>query len=331
MHTKFFSWMSFLTLVAFLALGAVVQAQAPAAGAAPIEAVRGKIQAKRVVKEVYYTKNGDVTGARFKLENDTTFEEGVTVHTGKESSVVLQFSNGTSLNLAYESELNVEKFMIDPFPDSFDLANATQEPSSSTTNLELTKGELVGNVKKLNQGVNGAKKSTFNVRTPVGAAGIRGTTFRIVYRPSGDGRTYNFTMTTVEGNVVVTLATGSGVTAPQGVSVTDNKEIVINNVEVNTVTQQVVATTSTGQTVAVTAPPPAVDAPVAVVQQVQAVAQQLAQAAINVVITSPPVTTPVTPTTPTPPVPEPKKDPAPTPTQPTSPGPTTNEPRITGP
>ena len=61
MHTKSFSWLSFLGLVAFFALGAVAQAQAPAAGAAPIEAVPGNIQAKRVLKDVYYTKNGDPT------------------------------------------------------------------------------------------------------------------------------------------------------------------------------------------------------------------------------------------------------------------------------
>ena len=54
-----------------------------------------------------------------------------------------------------------------------------QEPGTSVTKLNLTRGELVGRVVHLNVD----KGSEFTVRTPVGAAGIRGTIFRIIFRP----------------------------------------------------------------------------------------------------------------------------------------------------
>ena len=74
-----------------------------------------------------------------------------------------------------------------------------QEPGTSTTKLNLSKGELVGKVVHLNVD----KGSEFTVQTPVGAAGIRGTTFRIIFRPGPDGKAF-FSVTTADGRVVFT-------------------------------------------------------------------------------------------------------------------------------
>lgn len=289
MHSKFLRWLSFVGLVAFVALDAAAQAPAPAAPAAPATAgsqmAPGRIKATRVVGTV--TVEDKVSKATRALTNNDEIAQGVIVHTAENSSVVLIFSSGASINLAHTSDLDIETFLQDPFANNYEPAKETDEPSHSETSIKLTRGELVGNVKKLrNAGQPGG--STFKIGTPVGAAGIRGTTFRIVYRPTGNGQAFNFTLTTVEGNVEVTLATGT-ITAPP-VSVTQNTEVVINNVTVDTATNTISVTTATGTTVPVSAPPPATTATVADVQIVQAAAQQIAQAVATAVFTPPPPT-----------------------------------------
>jgi hypothetical protein len=329
MHTKLSSWLSLIALLALFTWEAAAQTPAaPTAGAATAAAttqVPGEIKIARKVGKV--TAYNTVTEDTMDLENGTVITQGNIVRTDVDSSVVLIFASGASINLAFSSELNIETFTQESFPANYEPAKEEFEPSVSTTNINLTRGELVGNVKKLQRG-GAAGGSKFTVGTPVGAAGIRGTTFKITYRPTGDGR-FTFSLTTVEGNVQ--LAVGS-VNAPP-TAVMTNQEIVLNNVEVNAATNQVTATTSTGQTVAITAPPPVVDAPVGTVAQVTAVAAQLAQAVINVVFvtpTPPPVTpTPAPTPTPTPP-PEEKKDPPPPPPPPAPPT-VTPQPQITNP
>lgn len=326
MLTKLSSWLSLFALLALFTFEAAAQAPAGAPTAPGTTQLPGSIKATRVVGKVTY--ENIATKAVNDLTNGMEITQGNIVRTDVNSSVVLMFSNGASINLAFSSELNIETFTQDPFAGNFEPAKSEDEPSVSTTNIQLTKGELVGNVKKLKRG--GPVESKFTVGTPVGAAGIRGTTFKITYRPSTDGRTFTFTMTTIEGRVEVTIGSGTVNALPASV-VTNNQEIVLNNVEVNTTTNVVTATTSTGQTVAVTAPPPAVDAPVSTVAQVTAVATQLAQAVVNVVFVTPtppaPIPTP-TPTPTPPPAPEEKKDTPPPPAPPVvAPQPQTTNPR----
>jgi hypothetical protein len=310
MHNKLSSWLSLFAFLALVISHAAAQGPAPAAAAATAAAATtqlpGTIRVSRVVGKV--TAEDIATKVVKDLANDVVIGQGSIVRTEANSSVVLLFSNGASINLAAISELNILTFTQDPFAGTFEPSKETDEPSISTTNIMLTRGELVGNVKKLKKG--GPVESKFTVGTPVGAAGIRGTTFRIVYRPSGDGRTYNFTMTTLEGNVEVSI-TGT-VNAPP-VSVTDNKEVVLNNVEVNATTNQVTATTATGQTVSVAAAPASTDAPPTTLAQVNVVAQQLAQEILNKVFTTPTTnnTTNNNTNNTTPPPDETKKDPPP--------------------
>jgi len=342
MQTKLSSWLSLIALLALFTFEAAAQGLAPAAPGTPTAAASGQlpatIRATRVMGKVTYE---DIATKIVKdLTNDAVIYQGSIVRTQANSSVVLLFANGASINLAFSSELNIETFTQDPFAGTYEPSKETEEPSVSTTNIKLTQGELVGNVKKLKRG--GAGESKFTVGTPVGAAGIRGTTFKIVYRPSGDGRTFNFTLTTIEGNVEIQIGSGT-VNAPP-VSVTDNKEVVISNVEVNATTNQITATTSTGQTATVTAAAPAVvDAPVTTISQVTAVAAQLVQAVANVVFASPTPAPAVTATPPPAPTPTPTPTPEPTPAAPpaspgttpvappASPGTTTPPPRITTP
>lgn len=222
--------------------------------------------------------SGDVTavgpdGQTITLTKGSEITQGYVVNTGDNSSVILAFSNGATINLAQDSSLSIDEFLQDPFSDEVSLAELTAEPTTSTTKLSLSRGELVGNVKKLNSDAG----SSFEVQTPVGAAGIRGTTFRIVFRPDGSGRAF-FSLTTVEGNVVLSSGT---MDLPAGISVTDNNEVeVLIDVEVDPTTGELTVTRAPETPVTVTETSPTTQA------EVTAVAQEVSAAAATVVFTT---------------------------------------------
>lgn len=190
------AWLRFALFVACFAF-------AGTAGLAQTQA--GAIKAVRV--------SGDVTrldsaGAASPVTEGQALIESDTIVTGPNAGVVLVFMNGSSVKLAANSRLAIEEFKMDPLGQDIAVAAMKEEPSVSRTRLNLAYGDLVGNVKKLKSA------STFDVKTPVGAAGIRGTTFRIVLRFESDGRVA-FTLSTAEGRVVFAGSVpGSAATAP---------------------------------------------------------------------------------------------------------------------
>ncbi len=294
MNKKYLTWLWLLGVAAFLCLDASAQtAQAP-----------GQIRVAKVSGTATAVKDGNT----ITLQNGTELTQGYVVNTGKNSSVVLVFSNGATLNLAQDTSLSIDEFTQDPFAEEQSVSKLTSEPSTSKTKLNLSRGELVGNVKKLNYDAG----SSFSIQTPVGAAGIRGTTFRIIFRPDGTGKAF-FSLTTVEGNVV--LAAGT-VNLPTETSVPDNKEVeVIIDVNVDAVTGEV--------TVAVGSAPPVVvaDATPTSVAAVAAVAQQIATAVAAVTFTTPTTTPPPT----TPPAETPPPETPPPPVTPPTPRVTTGD------
>ena len=294
MNKKYLTWLWLLGVAAFLCLDASAQtAQAP-----------GQIRVAKVNGTATAVKDGNT----ITLQNGTELTQGYGVNTGKNSSVVLVFSNGATLNLAQDTSLSIDEFTQDPFAEEQSVSKLTSEPSTSKTKLNLSRGELVGNVKKLNYDAG----SSFSIQTPVGAAGIRGTTFRIIFRPDGTGKAF-FSLTTVEGNVV--LAAGT-VNLPTETSVPDNKEVeVIIDVNVDAVTGEV--------TVAVGSAPPVVvaDATPTSVAAVAAVAQQIATAVAAVTFTTPTTTPPPT----TPPAETPPPETPPPPVTPPTPRVTTGD------
>lgn len=208
---KLFSLRTLLGAVVatFLTLSAVAQSS------------NGQIKAARVEGEVTRI---DAAGATTPVSNGDIFTTSDTIQTGEKGSVVLVFQNGSTVRIASATKLRVDKFLMDPLADPAGLAAATEEPSPSQTELNLEFGEIVGNVKKLKG------TSNYTIKTPVGAAGIRGTTFRIVFRPTGDGRAFNFQVTTAEG-LVVFEGTSAGSGAP--VEVAADQEIVVTVVVEN--------------------------------------------------------------------------------------------------
>lgn len=245
MQLRLLSWLFLAAIFSAFAL----RAQAPAtAGYAP-----GTVIVAKVTGKVMMTAGA---AAPAELRVDMAIPQNAKIVTPLDGSVVLVFSNGTTTQLGPDTEFVLEEFLQRPFPSTIKVSELVDEPSTSKTKLLLNKGEIVGNVKKLKH----TQGSSFTVQTPVGAAGIRGTTFKIVFRPQTTGQAFGaqgtqnfrFELSTLEGDVGFQQAGGGGAAPgggvqPQqgnvnvdGVSVPTGQEIVV------TVT---VTTTAQGQTV----------------------------------------------------------------------------------
>lgn len=200
-----------LLFVALLGVfSGLVQADAqPASPAAITGRVKGRILVARVQGQVNAVSKVD--GQSHVLKDGDPVAEQTQIVTADGANVILVFSNGATVSVGANSKLDIEQFDQDPFATDIKLAELTREPGTSTTRLNLTKGELVGKVVHLNV-ENG---SEFTVQTPVGAAGIRGTTFRVVFRPDRNGKAF-FAVTTSDGVVVFRGHTSGPVSIPAG-------------------------------------------------------------------------------------------------------------------
>lgn len=174
----------------------------------------------------------DSTGASSVVTDGASLTETDTLVTGDNSGVVLVFANGSSVKLGANSRLLVEQFKMDPLAESISVAEIKKEPSVSQTTLNLAYGELVGDVKKLN------KSSTYNIKTAVGAAGIRGTIFRVVFLPPANGQPARFQLSTAEGLVVFTAPTGATTDVAQGAEVVATADVNTATGTVSSVTVQ---------------------------------------------------------------------------------------------
>lgn len=215
MQNKLLPWCVALGLMMTLALESVV-AQTRAPGQIRATAIKGTVTVK------------SATGASASVANDQTLSQGSTVSTGHYSSAVLVFSNGAALTLGADTELAIDEFTQEKFDAGINPAKLKSEPSTSVTSLKLNSGTLTGNVKKLNYG----KGSSFTVNTPVGAAGIRGTSFQLTYVVDADGKG-SFSIVTTEGSIVVQ---GQAFAAP--VDVAAGKEVKFT-IDVDTTTGKI--------------------------------------------------------------------------------------------
>lgn len=251
----------------------------------------GAIKAARVTGAV--TK-ASANGTETPLTENSILIESDSIRTAGGASVVLVFANGSSVHVGENSRLAIEEFKMDPLDETIAVANLTREPSVSKTRLNLSYGEMVGNVKTLNSA------SSYDVRTPIGAAGIRGTTFRIFLRFDGEGRA-NFSLATSEGLVnfvasgSVQISGGEQAQVPAGTEVTAVVTVDPNSGAIQSVTIQPTAPISTTaasaiQTAAETAVTTA--AQVTITQNDSQTAQQQAQQQQNPPTDQPPANNP---------------------------------------
>jgi len=185
---------------------------------APSSKVVGRIIAAKVVGDVTVTDVRDPLRPRKLSDRDEVTEDQI-INTGDNARVLLVFSNGATVNLAAKSTLSIETFLQDPFAQPVKVSELVNEPTTSITKLNLVRGELMSNVKHLRQD----KGSSFSVQTPVGAAGIRGTTFQILYRPAGTAASFALRM--VEGKIGLDFAGRS-----RPVDVEKDQQVVLDSI-----------------------------------------------------------------------------------------------------
>jgi hypothetical protein len=147
-------------------------------------------------------KTVDREGKTLALKNGEFLRQGSHVFTGSQGDVTLLFDNGSTIQLAPETEFSIDQFIQDPFEAKIvDYQKLDGEPSKSSTRLRVESGTIFTNVKKLKTG------STFQVTTPVGSMGIRGTGFFIRSLPGDGGAAVSFGVS--NGQVQFTTASGA--------------------------------------------------------------------------------------------------------------------------
>ena len=127
------------------------------------------------------------------LVADKILPAGAIISTGEASSVVIVFASGATAVVGEKTQVVISKFQQELFDGG--TANTSKgEPSVSQTEIKLNKGTVTSRVSKLRP------QSSYVVKTPIGAAGVRGTTFQVVYDPVNK----TLGVLTAEGKVVFT-------------------------------------------------------------------------------------------------------------------------------
>ena len=117
---------------------------------------------------------------------------GSTLTTGANGKVILLFSNGTVSTLMPNGKLVVSEFVQEAFKaPGGKMSDLKKEPSQSSLSLKLDFGDLVVGTKELSE------DSTFDIETPTGTAGIRGTQFQVAQKPNGGPMALDVTESTV--------------------------------------------------------------------------------------------------------------------------------------
>lgn len=121
---------------------------------------------------------------------------------GRRSLATLAFSNGATLELGPDSEVEVEELLQAPFSSALKPAEWKAEPSVSRTRLRLIRGEARVTVKRLLA----ARGSVFAVSMPAGVATVDEGSLRVQARMTEIGL----------GLCVVELTQGVGAFEPEG-------------------------------------------------------------------------------------------------------------------
>jgi hypothetical protein len=134
--------------------------------------------------------------------------QGHIIEGAKGANAVLLFSNGSLTTLDGKDskfQLSINEFQQEKFAGSPDTLGATEtEPSPSSTKLSLNYGEMYFKVKKLKTG------STFDIDSPIGSAGIRGTDGQITVKVNENG-TVEGSLSLRKGNIDFTPPSGKKV------------------------------------------------------------------------------------------------------------------------
>ena len=163
----------------------------------------GKLQVGSVKDEAYLY---DKQGKKEPLKTARIFQEGFRVETTPKNTVELILSNGSTLIVSPDTLLEVKTFrqVVSDRIVEGEYQKLDKEPSPSITEIEVIRGKVVGEVRKLNP------QSSYTIKTPVGVARIRGTIYTVEFADNGKG-TGTLNIGCVRGSVEATVfAANSG-------------------------------------------------------------------------------------------------------------------------
>jgi hypothetical protein len=140
----------------------------------------GKLQVGIVKDEAYLY---DKQGKKEPLRTARIFQEGFRVETTPKNTVELILSNGSTLIVSPDTLLEVKTFrqVVSDRIIEGEYQKLDKEPSPSITEIEVIRGKVVGEVRKLNP------QSSYTIKTPVGVARIRGTIYTVEFSDNGKG------------------------------------------------------------------------------------------------------------------------------------------------
>jgi hypothetical protein len=156
----------------------------------------GKVQVGKVTGTVTFS---DAKDTRQPLASGAVFQDGARVETGVNSTAELIFSNGSTLILTSGTYVELRTFRQVASPDIVEpYRQLEKDPSPSITEVEVARGKVIGEVRKLNA------LSAYSVKTPTGLVRIRGTVFSVEYRVDAKGIGTNI-VSCVRGSVESTV------------------------------------------------------------------------------------------------------------------------------
>ncbi|MDG1139608.1 MAG: FecR family protein [Opitutales bacterium] len=160
--------------------------------------------------------------------------EGDALEVDSSSQATLLLSNGTILTVVENTKLTIGLFNQEPFDaGDKDVATLEQEPSPSQVEIDLDFGSLIVKTKKL------SRNSSFDINSPVGTAGIRGTEFQLGVEP-GKGMKLDVT----ESTVAFTPPGGSPTPVSQGQGLDVSSTGSLSSRPVNPAAAQTITTTN---------------------------------------------------------------------------------------
>lgn len=160
----------------FRSLTLAVLALLPAVASAALQ--NGKVQVGMVKGTATLF---DPASKQTALSSGRVFEQGYRVETSASSTAELILSNGSTLIVNPESLVEVRTFrqVVSELIIDGEYQKLEKEPSPSVTEIIVTRGKVIGEVRKLNP------QSSYVIKTPVGVARIRGTIYTVQYSTVG--------------------------------------------------------------------------------------------------------------------------------------------------
>jgi hypothetical protein len=157
----------------------------------------GRTEGKAVVRAVHGSVEYEFNGAWMPLKPNKELDPGVKIRTGPDSYADLFVNGSSTVRIAEDTTMIIpEMFRVGPV-----------RGADTETTLDLQNGTVLGNVKKL------SANSRYEIKTPHGVAGVRGTDFEVTVKTEPNGG-FVVTFTSVTGELIVSAIVGPPGTPP---------------------------------------------------------------------------------------------------------------------